>query len=159
MSTLTTIATIAAIMGSALIGGIFFTFSSFVMKALARLAPSEGIAAMQSINIVVLNRWFLGVFMGTAVICMLLASFAVSRWEMSASPYLFGGAIAYVAGTWLVTILGNVPLNDRLAEVKPGDAGSSEVWQHYLVRWTRLNSVRTGAAMFAALLFCAGLVF
>jgi hypothetical protein len=43
-----------------LVGGIFFTFSSFVMKALARLPSAEGIAAMQSINVVVLNPSFLG---------------------------------------------------------------------------------------------------
>ena len=40
----------AALLGSALIGGIFFAFSSFVMKALARVPSSEGIETMQSIN-------------------------------------------------------------------------------------------------------------
>jgi len=44
-----------ALLGSALVGGIFFAFSSFVMKALARVPSAEGIAAMQSINVVVLN--------------------------------------------------------------------------------------------------------
>ncbi len=56
-----------ALLGSALVGGIFFAFSSFVMKALARVSSAEGIGAMQSINVVVLNPSFLGAFMGTAV--------------------------------------------------------------------------------------------
>jgi uncharacterized membrane protein len=33
------------------VGGIFFAFSAFVMKALDRLPPAQGIAAMQSINV------------------------------------------------------------------------------------------------------------
>ena len=51
----------AAARGSGVVGGVFFAFSSFVMAALARRPAHEGIAAMQSINVVVLNRSFLGV--------------------------------------------------------------------------------------------------
>ncbi len=52
------------------VGGIFFAFSSFVMKALAGVPSAEGIGAMQSINVVVLNPSFLGAFMGTAVVSL-----------------------------------------------------------------------------------------
>ncbi len=54
-------------LGSGTIGGVFFAFSNFVMPALARIAPAEGIHAMQAINVTVLNRLFLGTFMGTGV--------------------------------------------------------------------------------------------
>jgi uncharacterized membrane protein len=47
--------TFVAALGSGLVAGIFFAFSNFVMKALARVSPAQGIAAMQSINVVVLN--------------------------------------------------------------------------------------------------------
>ena len=57
-----------ALLGSALVGGIFFAFSSFIMKALADVPSAEGIGAMQSINVVVINRSFLGAFSGTAVL-------------------------------------------------------------------------------------------
>ena len=158
MNMLTTIVTIAAVLGSALIGGIFFAFSNFVMKALERLSASAGIAAMQSINVVVLNRWFLGAFMGTVAICLLLGGVAVTGWEASASPWLLGGAVAYAAGTWLLTMFGNVPLNHRLAGAEPSDPASSEIWEEYLDRWTKLNSRRALAAVCAALLFSIGLV-
>jgi uncharacterized membrane protein len=32
------------------------------MKSLVKLPPTQGIAAMQSINVVVINRWFMSVF-------------------------------------------------------------------------------------------------
>ena len=58
----------------------------------------------------------------------------------------------------LVTGLGNVPLNDRLAAVSATDPGALDVWQHYLARWTMWNHLRTAAAMAAALLYTLGLM-
>jgi hypothetical protein len=46
--------------GAATMGGVFFAFSTFVIKALARLPAGEGVAAMQRTNVVVLNRLFVG---------------------------------------------------------------------------------------------------
>ena len=159
MSTLSVIATIAAIVGSALIGGIFFAFSNLIMKALERVPSSEGVLAMQTINVTVLNRWFLGIFSGTALICLGLAVIAIVGWGSGQSPYLLAGAVAYVGGTFLVTGIGNVPLNDKLAGVAPEKPDSVEVWEHYLERWTKLNSQRTGSALLASVLFSIGLVY
>ena len=33
-----------------------------------------------------------------------------------------------------MAMLGNVPLNNRLAAVSPADPGTREVWEHYLNR-------------------------
>ena len=159
MTTLSAVATISAIVGSALVGGIFFAFSNFIMNALGRVPSSEGMLAMQTINVTVLNRWFLGVFMGTAVLSTILAVVSIVGWGSAHSPYLLGGAVAYVGGTWFVTILGNVPLNDKLAVAEPDNPASSEVWEHYLDRWTKLNTQRTGAALLAAVLFSIGLFY
>jgi len=70
MSVLTTTSVVMALLGSSLIAGVFFAFSSFLMKALARIPTHQGIAAMQSINVVVINPTFLGTFMGTGVLCL-----------------------------------------------------------------------------------------
>jgi len=50
MNSLITIAGTTGLPGSALVAGVFFAFSSFVMKVLARVPSAEGIAAMQSIK-------------------------------------------------------------------------------------------------------------
>ena len=68
MTMLTAFITPLALLACAVVAGVFFTFSSFVMKALAQLPASHGIGAMQSINVVVINRGFLGVFLGGAVL-------------------------------------------------------------------------------------------
>ena len=84
---------------------------------------------------------------------------SIAAWGSSHSPYLLGGAVSYILGTWLVTGIGNVPLNNKLAVVKPDDPESSEVWEHYLKHWTKLNSQRTGAALLAAVLFSIALIY
>jgi len=157
MSGVTAVAVMAALLGSALIAGVFFAFSSFVMGALARLPAAEGIAAMQSINVVVLNRSFLGSFVGTAVVSLVVAGLAIAGWGAPQAPWFLGGALSYLAGTFLVTGLGNVPLNNRLAAASAADPAAVALWERYLERWTRLNTLRTAAAAAAALLFLVGL--
>ena len=158
MNQLVSVAGIAALLGSALVGGIFFAFSSFVMKSLARVPPAEGIAAMQSINVVVINPSFLGAFIGTAVLSLVLGSLALTGWSHLSANLFLGGAIFYIVGTFLVTMLGNVPLNDNLAAISATNVGAAELWDHYLNRWTMWNHVRTASAMLAALLFTLGLL-
>ena len=147
-----------ALLGSALVGGIFFAFSSFIMTALARVPSAEGIGAMQSINVVVLNRSFLGAFIGTAVLSLGAGALALTGWGRPSALFFLGGALFYLVGTFLVTGLGNVPLNDQLAAVSATDPAAREVWELYVSRWTVWNHVRTAAAMVAALLYSLGVL-
>jgi uncharacterized membrane protein len=62
--------TLSSALGCGLMAGFFFAFLICVMNALAHLPAAQGIAAMQSINIAVLNRWFFAVFFGTAAACV-----------------------------------------------------------------------------------------
>jgi len=141
--------TLLSALGCGLIAGAFFAFSTFVMQALGRLPPPQGIAAMQSINIVVINPWFLGVFLGTAVVCVLLAVSALLIWSEPAAIYLLVGSVLYFAGTFLVTMVFNVPLNKALAVADPASAEGANLWSKYLVSWTAWNHLRAGAALIA----------
>ncbi len=149
--------TLAAALGAGLIAGVFFAFSAFVMRALARLPAAEGIAAMQSINIVVLNPVFLGVFVGTAAACVALMVAAALRWQPPGSAYLLLGAGLYLIGTFLVTMACNVPLNTALATAAPAAPDSAALWASYVRDWTAWNHVRTVAALLAAAAFTQAL--
>ena len=157
MNSLMPIVGTAAVLGTAIVGGVFFAFSSFIMKALARVPSPEGIAAMQSINVVVINPSFLGAFMGTALLSVGVVVLALLNLDEPSAMFFLGGAVSYFAGTFLVTMFGNVPLNNRLASVSPTDPAAAEVWAHYLERWTMWNTVRTVAAIGATFLFTVGL--
>jgi uncharacterized membrane protein len=144
--------TVIAATGCGLIGGCFFAFSTFVMKALKKLPAAEGVAAMQSINVVVINPWFLVPFLGTGLLCLLLAAASFFTWRTPGAAFLAAGAVLYVAGTLLVTMTLNVPLNDALAQLTPTSPGAPERWASYCSAWTLWNHIRTLAALAAAVL-------
>lgn len=142
--------TLFTALGCGLVAGVFFAFSTFVMNALGRLQPKEGIAAMQSINITAINPLFMVALFGTAAACIFLAVSSVLKWEQPGAAYLFVGSLLYLIGTVLVTIAFNVPLNDALAIVKPDSSEAANLWARYLTNWTIWNHVRTIAALAAA---------
>ncbi|NEQ24099.1 MAG: DUF1772 domain-containing protein [Microcoleus sp. SIO2G3] len=142
-----------ATLGCGLMAGVFFAFSTFVMSALARLQPTQGIAAMQSINITVINPLFMAAFLGTALVCIFLSVFSLLRWHQPGAAYLLVGNLLYLVGTLGVTIVFNVPLNDALAKVDPGSTDGASLWLSYLANWTFWNHVRTAAALAAAASF------
>ena len=127
-------------LGSGLVAGVFFAFSTFVMSALGRLAPEQGISAMQAINVTVLNPWFFGVFFGTASGCLLLSMFAFWNWGAPGALYLVTGSFLYLGGTILVTMSFNVPLNNALAVVEAHSAEGARLWPAYQSRWTGCRS-------------------
>ena len=65
--------TLVAALGCGLIAGVFFAFSSFVMKALARLQPAQGVGAMQAINVAAVTPAFMAALFGIAVACGVLS--------------------------------------------------------------------------------------
>lgn len=142
----------------ALMGGIFFAFSSFVMPALGRIPAEDGIRAMQRINVDVYHWSFMSAFFGTPIACMAAAARAIAG---SSSPdvvfYAVIGCILYVVGNFVVTAAGNVPLNNALAAVDPEALDAAGDWARYVVKWTRWNHVRTAASMLAALAFVLAL--
>ncbi|MDZ7961974.1 MAG: anthrone oxygenase family protein [Aulosira sp. DedQUE10] len=144
-------------LGCGLIAGVFFAFSSFVMNALTRLQPAQGIAAMQSINITVINPLFMGVFLATAAACIFLCVSSLLQSHQSGATYLLLGSLLYLVGTFGVTIVCNVPLNEALAKVEPDSTEGANLWASYLANWTIWNHVRTAAALAAAASFTIAL--
>ncbi|MFN0299448.1 MAG: DUF1772 domain-containing protein [Burkholderiales bacterium] len=145
--------TLLCVLGSGLIAGVFFAFSSFVMKALARRPPDEGMAAMQSINVAVLNPWFLGAFLGTAMLCVAVLIASLLRWTMPGSALHLTGSVLYLVGTFGVTMKFNVPRNEALAVALPTDLEAERLWTNYVADWTFWNHVRTAAAIGATVMF------
>ncbi|WP_119390580.1 anthrone oxygenase family protein [Taklimakanibacter lacteus] len=149
---------IAAAAGAGLTAGIFYAFSTFVMAALARLPAEQGIAAMNSINVTVINPWFMAVFMGTPVLCGIIAILALLRWNEPGSLLVIAAALTYIAGSFVVTMVFNVPLNNALAAAAPASSEGAALWARYLIDWTLWNHVRTALPLVAMVLLVTGLI-
>lgn len=149
---------VAAAIGSGLIAGIFFAFSTFIMTAFARIPPEQGIAAMNSINTTIVRSPFMLLFIPVAIICVAIAVMAFMDWRGSASIWMIGGAAAYVVASFISTIAFNVPMNDALANVSGSGSEAVTLWNRYLSDWTWWNHVRTLASLASAIAFVRALM-
>lgn len=142
---------LAATLASAMVAGAFWAFSDFVMAALRDAPPREGLGAMRRVNVKVMRSSFLAAFLGLAPLSLALGTWAVLAFGAPGAGAALAGAVAYLAGCFGVTMVGNVPLNDRLA--RASEAEAEAVWARYARIWTRWNHLRTTAALAAAALF------
>lgn len=136
-----------AAIGSGITAGVFFAFSSFVMAALRRLPAEQGVAAMNSISVTVIHPGFMSAFAGTALLCLLLSVGSFVGWGQDGARLALIGSLVYLIGTFGVTVIFNVPLNDRLAKEGTG------FWPNYLAAWCVWNHIRTAAAVIATTIF------
>ena len=102
------------------------------MAALRRLPVESGIAAMQSINVTVLNPLFFAVSGRPA--CRSLRRLRRCSNGPNPAPFISLPAACYLVGTIFVTMVFNVPLNNKLAAVTICHPGPT--WNH----------LRTGAS-------------
>lgn len=142
----------AAALGGGVMAGTFFVFSTSVMSALAKLPPAQGIAAMQAINLAVVNPLFMLALFGTAIACVVLIVAALLGWGDLRTGWILAGSILYLAGGIVVTVAFNIPRNDALAKLAPDSPVGAASWTRYVTEWTAWNHVRTGGCV--AALFC-----
>ena len=127
-----TLLLLVAAVATGLNGGVFFAFSTFVMRAFGRLPAPQGIAAMQAINVTALGWPLMLLMFGTAALCLVLAVVALFRLGEPGGVLILVGAIVFVAGTIVVTMLRNVPLNDALARADAASGEGAALWTRYL---------------------------
>ena len=138
----------------ALVGGVLYAFSAFVMRGLAGLPPLAGLAAMQSINRAALHPAVLSPLLVTAAASVGVGVAGLRDDE----PWAVVGAVLYLVGTVVVTAAANVPRNEALARVSDLDADAADRWRHFLRGWVVWNHLRTAAALLAGAALVAAVV-
>lgn len=141
---------------TALIAGLFYSYSCSVNPGLGKLADKEYLLAMQSINREILNPVFFASFMGTLIMLPVVTWMQYNRegatvvfWLMLASTAI------YAIGTFGITAAGNVPLNEMLARFDLGNATSSQLADYraqFEKPWNSLHAMRTVAVVISLLL-------
>lgn len=149
--TLLILTTLGAV-GSGLIAGLLFTFSNNVMPALLRQPTEAAMRTMQTINALIQNPWFFIAFFGTAIVTLFLAIVSAMQLPQRSAMLVLAGSLLYLIGTFGVTAIVNVPMNNGLAAHSPIAPDATAYWQDYVARWVRWNHLRTVAALAAAAL-------
>ncbi len=148
MRSLALATTFVALLLAGAMAGFFYAYSMSVMWGLDASDPKAAIAAMQGINIAVRNAIFFPAFFGTPVVALLAAVLWRIQGKHDVALLLALAAVAYLVGSFLVTIALNVPMNERLARTAiPAEIEAARaIWEGYSIPWTLWNHIRTGSS-------------
>jgi uncharacterized membrane protein len=117
--------TVLAAVGAGVSGGVFFAFSTFVMKGLGRLPDAEGISAMNAINKAAPNPLFMFALFGTGAISITLPTVALRHLDEPWAVYMLIGSALYLVCV-VLTMAYHVPHNDAL--VDPRAPNAAHTW-------------------------------
>ena len=141
--------TLVSALGTGLVAGVFFAFSTFVMKGLDRTPAPGGLTAMQAINRAAPTPLFMLALFGTALTCTVLGVSAFFRLDEPVARYQLAGCALYLVAI-VLTAAYHVPRNDALDAVNPQSVGAAATWTHYVTNWTAWNHVRTVTSLAGA---------
>lgn len=157
--TLPSLLILVSALGTGLMSGVYFTFSTFVMKALKVIPSDAGMLSMQSINDVILRSLFMPLFFGTTLLSLGLSVWGITRFAYPQAQLLVAAGAIYVVGMFICTVAFNVPLNESLARADATSLQAHSIWTNYVSSWTSWNHVRTIASLVASGLYVAALLF
>ncbi|MDF1605153.1 anthrone oxygenase family protein [Nocardioides sp. YIM 152315] len=128
---------LAATLATGLQAGTYYTWASGVMPGLAKVDDRAFVASMNHINVAIVNPVFMLTFLGAPA----LAAVAVAASPSGARGWAIAG-LALALGTVAITAVGNIPLNDALA-----DGGSRADFETAWVRWNVARAVTSTASL------------
>lgn len=143
------ISLIVAVFLTGLFAGFFVTYEISVTRGLAEVDDLTYVETFQWINATVLNLEFFVIFFVT--VPALVAALVLNRGGERLPTALLASALVMALATVVITVTGNVPLNNELAEYEtltPEIARTARV--AFEEPWNRLNLVRTLTAVVAA---------
>jgi uncharacterized membrane protein len=140
---------------TALITGLFYSYSCSVNPGLHRLNDEAYLQSMQHINRAILNPVFFASFMGTFII-MPICTYVVYRHQGTSAAFwlILIAALLYIIGTFGITMARNVPLNNMLDQINISSSSAQELQAKRLqfeMPWNKWNMVRTVASVLSLL--------
>ena len=143
---------VLGIISFGIMAGIYFAFSSFVMRSFGLLTKASAMSAMQSVNKVILKSPFMILFFGTTLLSLFFIAYGFLNLGNVYHLTIMGAGFVYFLGMFLCTIFFNVPLNNKLESADCKTLEGLNFWDHYLEVWTRWNHLRTIACLLSCVM-------
>lgn len=140
---------------TALMAGLFYSYSCSVVLGLKLLTDSEYLASMQSINKAIQNPLFFICFFGTLLLLPISTYLTYSQHPRLKFWLLLTATIIYFIGVFGVTAIGNIPLNEGLEKFNLANASKEAITVQRTIfeqRWNSLNTIRTLSSIFSLVL-------
>jgi uncharacterized membrane protein len=149
---------VALAMACGLVAGVFLAFSDFVMGSLFASQPAAGTEAMQIINVKVFQSLFMVLLIGMIPVSVGVAFYAHFVIDRPIAMYLIAGGVLYFFGVFVVSAVGNIPMNDALGALPQGGVEAQAYWPSYVKGWVLWNHLRWISALGTAACYAIGAV-
>ena len=141
----------------ALVAGFLFAFAAVVMPGLRSLDDSSFIRAFQVIDRVIQNNQPLFVFVWLGSVVAVVLAGLTGVWVLTGVDRLLMivGALVYLLGVQLPTVMVNIPLNNRLQRLDVmslAETALRHARETFEPRWNRWNVIRTVCASLVTVL-------
>lgn len=138
--------------------GLFYAWAVSVIPGTKRISDNSYLETMQMINRAILNPYFFIIFLGPVILLFINTYHEYRIGRAEAFWLLLSASLAYLIGTFGITVVGNVPLNEWLDEFQLEELTTvrlSNIRKGYEQKWNRYHFWRT---FFAVLAFCLSLL-
>ncbi len=136
------------------VSGVFLTFSDFVMRSLDAARTAAGVEVMQVINREVYRSVFMFLFLGMSALSLFLVVYAYFRLAGPATSWVMAGGTIYFTGVFVVSVVFNVPMNNRLEAKEYSGTEAATYWTNtYMPHWTFWNRIRAISSAVAAVCY------
>jgi len=145
---------ITLVLLTGLSAGLCFTWSNSITSGIGRLNDLEYLTSFQQMNRTILNPLFFIVFFGPFFLG-LINLYLYKNASGTIIWFLILAIAIYFFGVLLVTIFGNVPLNEILDKTdlnKASIEGLKKLRERFEDKWNRLHLIRTISSAIAFLL-------
>lgn len=123
--------------------GFFYSYESSVTRGLAQVDDLTYVHTFQAVNETIQNPLFGLVFFGSLPALVIAAALRGSQAWTPQRALLVAAPVLYIIGM-VITVSGNVSLNDELAQVEPATATiAADARDAFEDDWNRLNAYRT----------------
>ncbi len=143
-----------------LTAGLCFTWSNAVTPGIGRLDNLTFLRSFQSMNRAIINARFMVVFFGP-IILLFVNTYLFKNNNISFWLFL-AAAILFFVGIGLVTIFGNVPLNEVLDTSNLETLSKIELHElrnKFEQPWNRWHTIRTVSSFSAFTLLIIGMLY
>lgn len=140
----------AAILLTGLLAGLFYGYDCSVIKGLGNLQDEVYLQSFQSINKAIQNPYFFISFVGILLVLPVSSWLSYSNSNLASFYLLLSATLIYFIGVFGVTIFGNVPLNEQLANFSISTATEAEISamrQTFEKPWNTYHTIRTIASI------------
>ncbi|MFY0256349.1 DUF1772 domain-containing protein [Chitinophaga sp. 30R24] len=145
----------STVITTALVTGVFYAFAIAVNLAFQQLPDAAYIEAMQAINRAIVNPGFAISFFGAPVLLPLATYMYAKPVFSQRAGYLLVATLLFLIGSFGVTVLANIPLNDQLAVVTLTGKTNAQLFtaRHaFADAWNNWHLVRTLCSIGALIL-------